>query len=364
VRVTISLPSLAPEFGGPVTVAGSLATALRGRGHQVVVVGCDTGDGVELPTLLHIGATPVPRTVGRLRQYVRSSDVTHVLGYRDPVGSISALTAARNGVPVIFEPCGMHRVRLRSRLRKRAFDRLLGHLLLRSSAGIVASSALERSELVEDGLSGNVIEIRPNGVGQVPSRLDRRDLRRSFGIPDDKKIVLAFGRVAAKKRLVDLVEVLASDPTLVGVVIGPDQADGSTERILGAAAQRGVSDRLFLSIAGRWGLEKWQALAGADCLCLPSATENFGIVAAEAAAVGTPVVITEQCGVAEWLSPSSTFVVPVGDPGALSAATSKAVHEEAIASARRVAAMTRRRLSWDTIAEQQEEMYKKAVANR
>ena len=50
--------------------------------------------------------------------------------------------------------------------------------------------------------------------------------------------------------------------------------------------------------------------ADADVFVLPSAGESFGMVAAEAAAAGTAVVVTDQCGIAEWLSPDGALVVP------------------------------------------------------
>jgi glycosyltransferase involved in cell wall biosynthesis len=41
-----------------------------------------------------------------------------------------------------------------------------------------------------------------------------------------------------------------------------------------------------------WGLEKWPFLQGADLFCLPTYSENFGLVILEAGIVGTPVFTT------------------------------------------------------------------------
>jgi len=57
------------------------------------------------------------------------------------------------------------------------------------------------------------------------------------------------------------------------------------------------------------GQEKWAAYRDADVFVLPSQNENFGNAAAEAVAAGTPVVVTEQCGIAPLLVNKAGLVV-------------------------------------------------------
>ena len=54
---------------------------------------------------------------------------------------------------------------------------------------------------------------------------------------------------------------------------------------------------------------KWAAYRDADVFVLPSQNENFGNTAAEAIAAGTPVVVTEQCGIAPLLKDVAGLVV-------------------------------------------------------
>ena len=59
-----------------------------------------------------------------------------------------------------------------------------------------------------------------------------------------------------------------------------------------------------------FGAAKWAAYRDADVFVLPSQNENFGNTAAEAVAAGTPVIVTEQCGIAPLLANEAGLVVP------------------------------------------------------
>src|SRR4029077_3778581 len=48
----------------------------------------------------------------------------------------------------------------------------------------------------------------------------------------------------------------------------------------------------------------------ADVFVLASAGESFGMVAAEAAAAGTPVIVSDRCGIAGFFEDGEALVVP------------------------------------------------------
>jgi glycosyltransferase involved in cell wall biosynthesis len=48
----------------------------------------------------------------------------------------------------------------------------------------------------------------------------------------------------------------------------------------------------------------------ADIFVLPSRNENFGNAAAEAVACGTPVVVTDRCGIAPLIEGRAGLVIP------------------------------------------------------
>jgi glycosyltransferase involved in cell wall biosynthesis len=85
------------------------------------------------------------------------------------------------------------------------------------------------------------------------------------------------------------------------------------------------------------------------------------MVAAEAAAAGTPVVVTDRCGVAELLAGRGALVVPC-EADAIRAAVARVLGDPALAA--RLSAGGRevaRATTWDAVAERQEALYRLAL---
>ena len=119
--------------------------------------------------------------------------------------------------------------------------------------------------------------------------------------PSDAPLVLALGRITRKKGLPDLVGAVSRLSAVYLLIAGPDSNDGTLPALRRRSST--LNGRLHVDVRGLWDREKFEAFAEADCFALPSQTENFGNAAAEAAAVGLPVVVSDACGVAEFLDP-------------------------------------------------------------
>src|SRR5207247_7544473 len=89
---------------------------------------------------------------------------------------------------------------------------------------------------------------------------------------------------------------------------GPDEG-GVKAQLEQLASQLGVRTRVQFT-GPIFGEAKWAAYRDADVFVLPSQNENFGNTAAEAIAAGTPVIVTEQCGIAPLLANAAGLVVP------------------------------------------------------
>jgi glycosyltransferase involved in cell wall biosynthesis len=359
VRILITVPSLAREFGGPVGKAFALARALGDRGHSVRVAGAGDSDELSAVALGRRGrfhGTPLPASLTPLRRAVACADVVHVLGFRDPVGTAAVLGARRNGVPLVLEPVGMLHRRARSLTLKRAFDSTIGRLVRDGAAILIVTSSVERDDVARAGIDSGRVRVRPNGVsfeGLWPLP-ERGPLRERLHIPADVPLVVTLARLAAIKGLPTLVRAVRLFPLTHLLIAGPDENDGTLEAIHDVADRQGARGRVHLEPRGLWGADRAAAFAEADVFCLPSSYESFGTAAAEAAGVGVPVVLTEGCGVKDVLP--RAMVVPVDDAAALSTALQAGSGDGKASAAE--AATVRETLSWASIAERQESIYR------
>ena len=363
-KILITVPSLAREFGGPAIKVLGLAKALRDRGHHVVVLGCGEANGeVGLSSIGRFHSTPVPRHLRRLMRLARRADVVHVIGYRDPVGTITAIAASRARVPVVLEPVGMLRPRMRSPHLKSLFDQTIGRKVVAAASAFVATSSLERFDLVVGGVDPRRIFVRPNGldVGELFPLPSRGQFRARLNIGDGP-MILTIARICATKGLSQLVSALADLPEAVCLIAGPDERDGTLDDLRRLRCALGLKDRLRLLVGGLWDREKAQALADADCFCMPSPLESYGQGVAEAAAVGLPVVASSGCGVVERLDPGATRVFTYGDAAGLLSSIRDALGRDEIRSAAIAAAPSiRRALRWEEVIAAQEAIYAGAL---
>jgi glycosyltransferase involved in cell wall biosynthesis len=193
----------------------------------------------------------------------------------------------------------------------------------------------------------------------------RGALRRKLNFPPDAPVVLCLGRITAKKGLLDFARALARLSGIRGIVAGPDDGDGTLGRLLSERASLNLTERLAVLPDGLWGSDRAQAFADVDAFCLPSATENFGNAAFEAAAVGLPVVISDACGAAEWLDPQGRRVVPYADVELLAEALRDVVENANVRRASEAAApRIRDTLSWHAVARMQHDIYEELLARR
>jgi glycosyltransferase involved in cell wall biosynthesis len=104
-------------------------------------------------------------------------------------------------------------------------------------------------------------------------------------------------------------------------------------------------------------------LGEADVVALVSEGESFGMAAAEAAAAGVPVVVSDRCGVRDFFRADEALVVPY-EGAAVTEALRRILSDPELRSrlgeGGRAAA---RRMSWEHVVDRQEEIYRAVVAS-
>jgi glycosyltransferase involved in cell wall biosynthesis len=139
------------------------------------------------------------------------------------------------------------------------------------------------------------------------------------------------------------------------IFAGPDEG-GVKSALEQMATKLGV--RTKVQFAGAiFGETKWSAYRDADVFVLPSQNENFGNTAAEAVAAGTPVIVTEQCGIAPLLADEAGLVVR-HQVASLSSALGRVLNEaELRARLSAGCAVVTSRLGWDEPVRDMEALY-------
>jgi glycosyltransferase involved in cell wall biosynthesis len=381
-RVLFAAPAWWPAvaFGGPIAVTRELSRRLAAEGHDVHVVTTtlvDVGarpasgrseviEGVHvdyLPTPLRyrwMGITPtLPAALERLPR----PDVVHVLGFRDLVSTGATTWARIRRVPYVFEPLGMFRPRLRKVALKRALDSTIYRGVAGGACAVVVSSDREALDVRAGGVPSTRIHVRGNGFPDPDSMPPARGtLRTELGIPDPAPIVLYVGRIAAGKGIEHLLAATRALPDAHLVVVGPDDRHGAIDMI--RAAQQAAATAGRVHALGQTTEPPLHLYPEADVLCLPSAGESFGMAAAEAAAAGTPVVVSDRCGIAGFFAEGEALVVP-DDGAAVTEALRRVLGNEALRrSLAEGGVAAARRMSWKHVTQHQIEIYRAAIASR
>ena len=354
-RVLHTTGSLHARNGGPPRTISALAEGLGQAGATVEVLALADGPPAEAvrpdPELAQ--TTFVERGHAEARRFghaVQSagSDLVHDHGLWLPTNHAAARAARRQGVPFVVSTRGMLEpwARQNSRLKKSAAWWLYQRRDLTSAAVLHATAPSEAQALRSAGLRAPIAVI-PNGV-EVPPQAARQPRP-----PNAPRRALFLSRVHPKKGLPLLLDAWA-EVRPAGwelVVAGPDE-DGHQAQLETQAARLGLSEVSFLGSIDND--KKWDLYRSADLFVLPTYSENFGVVVAEALAAGVPVLTTTGAPWSElqthragwWVEPSPRLLAQ-----ALRAST-EIPDEERAAMGARGRALVADAYGWDGIAAQ------------
>jgi len=377
-RILFATPAYWPAhaFGGPVVVARELVSRLVARGHDVDVVTTTLRDVGERPSrtttketvdgakVTYLGTPLRYRWMGvtptlplALRRLPRPT-LTHVIGFRDPLGTVVAAWCRARRIPYVFEPVGMFRPRLRKVRLKRAVDATLVRGVATGARLVIVSSPREQDDVVACGVDPERVRLRGNAFPEPPPAAEGDPL--AGVVPDGAPVVLYVGRIAAEKGIEHLVAAARSLPDAHLVLVGPDDRHGTMAAVTAAVSDPRTAGRVHLlpPSAG----PPFDLYRRADVFVLASGGENFGLVAAEAASVGTPVVVSDRTGVATSFAAGEALVVPYDEQATVDAIARVLGDPTLRASLADGALAAARRSTWDAVVDEQVAIYAEALA--
>ncbi len=344
------IPAVAPRYGGPSASVLPMCAALARRpGLRVEVATTDADGAAGRLTAADLPGGDVPVHLFRrdwserwkysrglaawLGRHARDYDVLHVHAVWSHATAAACRAARRAGVPVLLRPCGMlsDYSRRRSAWRKALYWRLVERPNLAAVRRFHATSAGEGRELEGLGL-GVPAAVIPLGVDPQAwsAPRDPAALRQRCPAAGDRPILLFLSRLHPKKGLTDLLlpalTRMRADAFLA-VAGGPDEHEpGYAHEVRAAVERLGLADRVAL-LGPVAPAERWALLDGAAAFVLPSRSENFGVVVAEAMARGVPVVISDAVQSGEHVAAAGAGRVVPLDADALGGALDRLLSE-------------------------------------
>ena len=362
-RIALVCPYAWEASGGVQVHVGNLATRLRARGHEAIVL----TPTVSVPTEPWVRSVGHPRKVSyrgtvapiaplayrrtRAALSALEPDVVHVHEPLTPSASMFATLAT--AAPVVAT---VHAYLDRSIAMELAAP-VLRRVWKRVTVGVAVSEAA--ASFLRRSLPDAALEIVPNGVdvGAFAAAAPLHDL------PPGRRI-LWVNRLDPQKgfpiALAAFSRVLAEIPFATLVVVGEGK-DREALKLLTESALARVEMRGALS---NDRVPPYHAAA--EVFAAPAVgQESFGIALVEAMAAGVPVVATDIPGYREVVSDGvEGLLVPPRDPEALAAALVRVLRDPALAARLGEAGRERARtFDWPVVVDRLEELYRRAIGS-
>lgn len=356
--------------GGINKVVFEIARWLSKWGHEVVVFNPAWDDELQMSEeniegfklirgykyrelLYGVSVKNIEVVKGVIREF--SPDLIHVHGYHTLFSPemIFVIKKYYPEIPVVFSPhLDVARSTFAGKYFWRFYNLLIGKRLFKLVDHIVSPSEFEAKTLVRQfGIGSDKISVIPHGVDVINTEKPPKR--------EDKIRILYSGYLIKRKRVDYIVESLRSLAHDFGVeeVVLTVIGDGpEKKRLLKLAEKSRVMDKIewkpFLPRE-----ELIDEIRNADVFLLLSESEAYGIIVAEALALGTPVIVTKRAALEEFLNEPGCFGVEYPpNPREVAELILKIVNRGV-----KVGPFSNKIRTWDEIVREYEKIYTKIV---
>jgi len=324
------VPYFSWSYGGPVKSVYELSKSLSEMGHDVTIFTTDVCRDHRLPDndKIKLGGVNVryfkcfsnwaasnmklhlsPAMRLAIKNELKNFDLVHLHDYRSVTHFYIQHYAIKYGVPYILQAHGAApkiygNQSFKFTFSKIFFDFFFGQKILMNSSKLIALTKTEASQYLELGANPSKIEIVPNGIrlSEYQKLPEVGAFRRKYCIGSNEKIILYLGRIHKIKGIDLLLRSFSdmafnSDSTKL-VIVGPD--DGYLSELKQQIKDLNLGDKI-LYIGPLYGHDKLSAYVDANVYVLPSVYETFPMTVLEAFACGKPVIVTDKCGISDFV---------------------------------------------------------------
>ena len=320
-KVLHSIHSLDPTHGGTSYGLRGMVDGLMKEGVETEILVLDDAASswlAEWPCKVHAAGRGIggyglngrfDECLGRL---VEGFDHVVVHGLWQYHGLATRRACLRAGIPYSVFPHGMldrwfAAAYVRKHLLKQLYWWVAEYRLLRDAAAVFFTTEAE-FEAGRDTFFPFAVRMAVAPFGIQPPAGQAEQYRAEFHrrVPGlaDKRSLLFLGRLHPKKGCDLLIEGFARWQASLPPesrdawrlrMVGPRESESYLQHLKAVSAAYDVDrDGLVEFVGIVDGDAKWQEIAQADALVLPSHQENFGVIIAEALACGVPVLISNK----------------------------------------------------------------------
>ena len=244
-----------------------------------------------------------------LHESVSNYDLIHVHAIFSYPSTMAMTIARYQGVPYISRPLGQlcHWALAQSKTKKQLYLNLIERGNLNHAKVLHFTAELERQEVQSLNLRA------PNVV--IPLGLNLPELSETIASPEQPYILLFLSRLHLKKGIENLLEAWEHLKPENWQLVIAGSGDDEYVKTIRSKIETLASKRSIKLVGAIEGEAKWNLYHRANLFVLPTFSENFGIVIAEALGCGVPVITTKGAPWSDLVTYDCGWWIDVGlDP--------------------------------------------------